>query len=242
MCVHVCLHGAGTAEKGVGVFGCVRGAAGDGVGVQAACGRAGMERDNPCVLGRRAVGKGVGTLLPCVSPDVNHCREQGVRAGSVHVLVHVGRSCSRGQGMISAVWELLGGKGTGTAALQERVCELLQVTGQEWGLWEHVGSRVGALALLCAPMQHVRHEARRHPWAVCDVIVMPLLSCAGLAALFPSTSPGFHQPDYEQQDHKLFGRCSHSNQAHSQYFWMLNTSPATQQCQFRVPPNMLPCR
>lgn len=197
MCVHVCLHEASTAEKGVGVFGCVRGAAGDGVGVHAACGRAGIKGDNQRVFGRRSVGKGVGTLLLCVSPDVNHCREQGVRAGSVHVLVHVGRSCTRGQGMVSAVWELLRGKGTGTAALRERVCELLQVTGQEWGLWEHGGSRVRALVLLCAPMQHVRHEARRDPWAVCDIIVVPLLSCAGLAVLLPSTSPGFHQSDCE---------------------------------------------
>lgn len=49
------------------------------------------------------------------------------------------------------------------------VCELLQVTGQEWGLWEHVASRVGAVVLLCAPMQHVQHEIRRNPWAVYDV-------------------------------------------------------------------------
>lgn len=76
-------------EKGVGVFGCVRGAAGDGVGVQAACAPAGIMGDNQCVFGRRAVGKGVGTLFLCVSPDVNHCRKQGVRAGSVHVCVHV---------------------------------------------------------------------------------------------------------------------------------------------------------
>lgn len=58
MRVHVCLHEAGTSEKGVGVFGCVRGAAGDGVGVQAACGRAGIMGDNQCVLGRRLQGKG----------------------------------------------------------------------------------------------------------------------------------------------------------------------------------------
>lgn len=62
-------------------------------------------------------------------PDVSHCREQGVRAGSVHV--HGWRGCSRGQGMTSAVCEVLRGKGTGMAALHERVCELLQVTGQE---------------------------------------------------------------------------------------------------------------
>lgn len=62
-------------------------------------------------------------------PDVSHCREQGVRAGSVHV--HGWRGCSRGQGMTSAVCEVLRGKGTGMAALHECVCELLQVTGQE---------------------------------------------------------------------------------------------------------------
>lgn len=50
MCVHVCWYEAGTAEKGVGVFGCVRGAAGDEVGVQAACGRAGiMETASVCL-------------------------------------------------------------------------------------------------------------------------------------------------------------------------------------------------
>lgn len=137
--------------------------------------------------------EGVGTLL-CVSPDVSHCREQGVRADSVCVHVHVWRGCSRGQEMTSAVCEVLRSKGTGMAALHERVCELLQVTGQEWGLWEHVAGRVGALVLLCAPMQHVQHEIRRNLWAVCDVTaktphllrvtVMPLLSCAGLGVLF----------------------------------------------------------
>lgn len=71
--------------------------------------------------------------------------------------------------MASAACELLRGKGTGMAALHEHVCELLQVTGQEWGLWEHVARRVGALELLCAPMQHVQHEIRRNPWAACDV-------------------------------------------------------------------------
>lgn len=31
-------------------------------------------------------------------------------------------------------------------------------------------------------------------------IVMPLLSCADLGILFPSTSPGSHQSDYEQPE------------------------------------------
>lgn len=51
------------------------------------------------------------------------------------------------------------GKGTEVAAMHECVCELLQVTGKKWGLWEWtregaaVGSRVGALALfVCGGM------------------------------------------------------------------------------------------
>lgn len=58
--------------------------------------------------------------------------------------------------MTSAVCELLRGKRTGMGVPYECVCGLLQVIGQEWGLWEHVASRVGALVLLCAPMQHVQ--------------------------------------------------------------------------------------
>lgn len=51
----------------------------------------------------------MGALLLYVFPDVNRCREQGMRAGSVHV--RVGGSCCRGQGMTSALCELSGGKG-----------------------------------------------------------------------------------------------------------------------------------
>lgn len=39
-------------------------------------------------LGERSRERGGNTPAVCV-PDVNHCREQGVRAGSVHVHVHV---------------------------------------------------------------------------------------------------------------------------------------------------------
>lgn len=67
--------------------------------------------------------KGVGALL-YVSLNMNHSREQGLRAGSMHV--PVGRSCCGGHGM--------------TCALHDSACELLQVTGQEWRLWGHGGS------------------------------------------------------------------------------------------------------
>ena len=74
----------------------------------------------------------MGALHLYVSLDMNHCRERDARADSVRVCI--GGSCCRGQGMTSALCELLGRKGTGVAALHEYACELLQVTAQEWGL------------------------------------------------------------------------------------------------------------
>lgn len=101
----------------------------------------------------------------------------------------------------------------------------------------------------CRGGENGLHEVRRNSWAACDVTVktpsrvtvMPLLSCASLAALFHITAPGCHQAGCEWQVHKLFERCPCSNQAYLQYFRMLNMSLATQWCQFGMPPNMLPC-
>jgi len=45
---------------------------------------------------------------------------------------------------------------------------------------------------------------------------MPLLSCAGLAALIHTTAaPGFPQAGHEWQVHKLLERCPHSQTKHT---------------------------
>jgi len=81
------------------------------------------------------------------------CRKRGGSTASVRVPRHespqgagcegwlcasaCGRQLLKGTGSDLCSLQAVRGKRTGAAPLHESACELLQVTGQEWGLWVH---------------------------------------------------------------------------------------------------------